>query len=149
MIVHVADMGSWVMEMKKCFLSVLKTYMEVINSEQITSLFYFFDSCRSRRPGQGQDAIFPIELHCCHVQNMFCSKEQNSNLVPCWYRSNYLQVASFQHHDKGAFFLKNLMKTSNDIWPILWQNHAGTMQGSAFTPVKFNAVFSALPISGS
>jgi hypothetical protein len=68
-IVHVADMGSWVMEMKKCFLSVLKTYMEVINLEQITSLFYFFDSCRSRRPGQGQDAILPIELHCCHVQN--------------------------------------------------------------------------------
>jgi hypothetical protein len=122
-----------------------------MNLEQITSLFYCFDSCWSRRPDQGQDAILPIELHCCHVQTifMFCSKEQNSNLVPCWYRSNYLQVASFQHHDIGAFFLKNLMKTSSGIWLTLWQNCAGTMQGSAFTPVKFNAVFSALPISGS
>lgn len=69
MIVHVADMGSWVMEMKKSFLSVLKTYVEVMNSEQITSLFYCFDSCWSRRPDQGQDAILPIELHCHHVQN--------------------------------------------------------------------------------
>jgi hypothetical protein len=41
------------------------------------------------------------------------------------------------------------MKTPNGIWPTLWQNHAGTMQDSAFTPVKFNAVFSALLISGS
>jgi hypothetical protein len=83
MIVHVADMGSWVMEMKKSFLSVLKTYMEVMNSEQITSLFYCFDSCWSRRPDQGQDAVLPIELYCHDVQQYLCSAPRSR--IRTWY----------------------------------------------------------------
>jgi len=132
----------------ECFKNLYGGYE--FGTDHFPILLFWFMLVKEARSG-GRMLYSPLNfiLTMCRTIFMFCSKEQNLNLVPCWYRSNYLQVASFQHHDIGVFLIKNLMKTSNGIRPILWQNHAGTMQGSAFTPLKFNAVFSALPISGS
>ncbi len=131
----------------ECFKNLYGGYE--FRTDHFPILLFWFMLVKEARSGAGCCTPHWTLLSRCATIFMFCSKEQNSNLVPCWYRSNCLQVASFQHHDIGAFFLKNLMKTSNGIWPTLWQNHTGNMQGSSFTPVKFNAVFSALPISGS